>query len=61
MRERERERESEKECRMIWTSVGAGIMTWQCLEEKKKNLFASALIYTSRRPARCAENLMWLF
>ena len=38
----ERERESEKEGRITWTSVGVGIMTWQCLEEKKKILSASA-------------------
>ena len=34
--ERERERVSEKVGKMIWTSVGAGIMTWQCLKKKKK-------------------------
>ena len=39
----ERERESEKKCRMIWTSVSAGIITWQCLEEKKK--FISVLAF----------------
>ena len=38
----ERERECEKEGRMTWTYVNAGIMTWWCLEEKKKILFASA-------------------
>ena len=32
----ERERKSEKEGKMIWTYVGVGIMTWRCLEEKKK-------------------------
>jgi hypothetical protein len=59
--ERERERERvcvcEKEGRMTWMSVGAGIMTWLCLEEKKN--FLSALVfnlYTSRKPARCVEN-----
>jgi hypothetical protein len=26
---------------MTWTSVGGGIMTWRCLEEKKKFLSAS--------------------
>ncbi len=43
-RERERERESEKEeeGRMTWRSVGAEIMTWRFLEEKKKILCASA-------------------
>jgi hypothetical protein len=40
--EEERERESEKEGRMTWTSVGAEIMTWRCLEKKKKILSASA-------------------
>ena len=36
-RERERERESEKEeeGRMTWRFVGAEIMTWRFLEEKK--------------------------
>ena len=45
-RERERERESvcvcEKYGRMTWTSMGAGVMTWQCLEERKKFLSTSA-------------------
>ena len=36
-----RERESEKECRITWMSVGARIMMWRCLEEKKKILSAS--------------------
>ena len=46
MRERERESKKEKEGRMTWRSVGAGIMTWQFLEEKKKNsLCFSFLIY----------------
>ncbi len=40
--ERERERESEKEGKMTWTSMGAGIMMWRCLEEKNKFLSASA-------------------
>ena len=50
MREREKERESvcvcvcvcEKYGRMTWTSMGAGVMTWQCLEERKKFLSTSA-------------------
>jgi gluconate kinase len=37
-----RERESKKEGRMTWMSVGAGIMTSRCLEEKKKFLSPSA-------------------
>ena len=54
-RERERERESEKECRMTWTSVDAGIMTWRCLEEKKKISLFQLLIYTGRKPARARK------
>ena len=42
MREKERERESEKEGKMTWMFVGAEIMTWRCLEEKKKFLSASS-------------------
>ena len=52
----ERERESEKDGRMTWTSVGAAIMTWRCLEEKKKILSVSAFnLYWSQTRA-CAEN-----
>jgi hypothetical protein len=36
MKRRGGERECEKEGRMIWTSMGGGIMKWRCLEEKKK-------------------------
>ena len=55
-RDRERERESEKEGRMTWTFVGAGIMMWRCLKEKKKILSASAFnLYTSRIPVRCTK------
>ena len=40
----ERERESEKEYRMTWTSVGAGIIMWRCLEEKKNFSLLQLLI-----------------
>jgi hypothetical protein len=51
-----RERESENEDRMTWTYVGAGIMTWQCLKEEKKNFsLFQLLIYTSSKPVRYAK------
>ena len=54
----ERERGSmrhvrESERGMTWTFVGAGIMTWRCLNEEKKFVSDSSLIYISRILIQC--------
>ena len=40
--EYEREREREREGKMTWMYVGAGIITWWCLEKNKQFFSTSA-------------------
>jgi hypothetical protein len=53
---------------MTWTSVGAGVMTWQCLEERKEFLSASAFnlyyryyrLYISPKPCIKLLNIIFI-